>query len=216
MSKKKDRLQIVITICNAAAVYKKNLIGRTFLCVFDNRYFEVIFRKNDFKHLTGVDSNLSATQFFKNASNRQLTTEQIFFSSLHPYYLCQRKLKHISDLSNLVFSDTFVLEDINTSTQYYKFGSTNLHFTVCFNQDPKPNPNPAIDSPYHAYSLRDEDCFKKSKNVYEVSHIFSKNNDKPFYNTLVYHDKRFEHSKLPIVVVDKLHTELKTQLRIQC
>ena len=33
--------------------------------VFDDRYIEVIYKADNFKHLTGVDSHLSAKQFFK-------------------------------------------------------------------------------------------------------------------------------------------------------
>ncbi len=39
---------------------------------------------------------------------------------------------------------------------------------------------------YIVQSLRDEDCFDKAKNVYEVTHILSKPNDGKYYTDIVY------------------------------
>ncbi|MCD8045757.1 MAG: hypothetical protein LUE90_03745 [Clostridiales bacterium] len=33
--------------------------------VFDNRYIEVIFKKENFRHLTGIDTNLTANPALK-------------------------------------------------------------------------------------------------------------------------------------------------------
>lgn len=214
MSKRQDRIQIAKDICHAASQYKSTLVGRTFLYVFENQYIEVIFLTSSFKHLTGVDSRLSAKDFYKNALRNQLRAEQISFSAAHPYPLCQKKLKHLSDLSDLVFTDTIMLELISTATRTYKFGPTDLNFTVCFSQDPTPNPDPNVVSPYHAYSLRDDDCFDKSCKAFEVSHVFVKKNDAHQYDTLSFHDPRYQHSDLPTEVKNKLHPMLRTQLHI--
>lgn len=56
MSKKQDRIKTVRAICHAARLYKTNLVGNKFLYFFDNRYIEVIYKADSFKHLTGVDS----------------------------------------------------------------------------------------------------------------------------------------------------------------
>ena len=48
---------IVSDISNAALKYKANLVGRTFLYVFGDKYIEVLFKANNFKHLTGVVSS---------------------------------------------------------------------------------------------------------------------------------------------------------------
>jgi hypothetical protein len=39
---------------------------------------------------------------------------------------------------------------------------------------------------YVVQSLRDEDCFSKSKNAYVVTHIFSRQNDCKKYTELLY------------------------------
>ena len=62
-----DRKKIASEIAAAAKAYKRNLVGKTFLYIFDGQCIEVIFKIKDFKHLTGVDSLLSAQDFYKKA-----------------------------------------------------------------------------------------------------------------------------------------------------
>lgn len=45
MSKKSDKEHIVKEICEAAKLYKANLVGKRFLYVFDGRYIEVLYKK---------------------------------------------------------------------------------------------------------------------------------------------------------------------------
>ena len=46
--KTKERKEIIKTIENAAKVYKDQLVGKTFLYVFDGRYIEVMFKAENF------------------------------------------------------------------------------------------------------------------------------------------------------------------------
>ena len=50
---------------------------------------------------------------------------------------------------------------------------------------------------YIAESLRDEDCFSKALDVHPVTHIFSRQNDKKLYDSLLYIDDDFDDSQLP-------------------
>ena len=43
-----------------ADLYRKHLVGKRFLYVFESRYIEVLYKASNFRHLTGVDTNLSA------------------------------------------------------------------------------------------------------------------------------------------------------------
>ena len=159
MRKVQDRKKIIHEISAAAELYKKNLVGRQFLYVFDGRFIEVMYKAENFLHLTGVGTGLSAKQFYKYAVNRILSTSQILFNAAHPYDLCVRKLQHLCDMAELAASECFMLEEIRTSTQLYKFGTTNLDFTLCFGLDSK------REGSYIAQSLRDENCFANSRDV---------------------------------------------------
>ena len=204
LSKRQDRIQTVQIIKQAAQLYKTQLVGKTFLYVFDGRYIEVIYKTANFRHLTGVDSTLSANAFFKDAVSGKLQERQIFFSPRHPYALAQKKLAHIQQLAQLAGTESLMLEEIVTSTKTYKFGTTDLCFSLCFNQELDSSGNPK-GSCYVAESLRDEDCFSKSKNVFAVTHIFCKSNDQPKYDTLLYHDGS---TPLPLEVQEMLQPGL--------
>lgn len=77
------------------------------------------YQAKGFRHLTGVDTGLDAMSFYKKAVSGTLQANQIFFSSHHPYQLCQRKLVHLSDIAGMVTSECFMLENITTETQSF-------------------------------------------------------------------------------------------------
>ena len=56
-------------ITEAEIVYFQNLVGKTFLYVCGDEYFEVSFPIDHFLHLTGVETRLSTKDFYKNAKN---------------------------------------------------------------------------------------------------------------------------------------------------
>lgn len=60
-------------ITEAEIVYFQNLAGKTFLYVCGEEYFEVSFPIDHFLHLTGVETRLSAKDFYNNAKKSILT-----------------------------------------------------------------------------------------------------------------------------------------------
>lgn len=196
MNKKRDKEKIVQEIILSAKIYKKKLVGKRFIYLFDNRYIEVLYKKNNFKHLTGVDTYLSANRFYQLAVDGKLQKSQIYFSQRHPFSLCKKKVKHISEIANLAVNESFMLEEIITNTEIYKFGTTELTFSLCMNKERDEN-GKEIGDCFIVKSIRDEDCFKKSKNVYEVTHIFSKdNNKKGKYTNIVFMDRNHSMQEL--------------------
>ncbi|MCD7908430.1 MAG: PBECR4 domain-containing protein, partial [Clostridium sp.] len=189
------------------SLYNQHLVGRKFMYVFDNRYIEVIFKKENFRHLTGIDTNLSANQFYQYAAKGKLEASQIWFSSAHPYDLCIRKVQHIENIATMAGSECFLLEEVKTGTMTYKFGTTDLKFTLCLNREKDQN---GIDKSecYVVQSLRDEDCFSKSTEAYEVTHIFSKENDEKAYKALLFMDRSASMDFLPQEVMDMLNKNL--------
>lgn len=188
MSKKQDRIDIAEKIKSAAKLYKENLVGRTFLYVFDRRYIEVIYKVENFRHLTGVESSLSAKQFYRAAIRNKLQANQIYFSERYPFQLCRRKIKHICEIATLAVSECFMLECIITDSCTYQFGTTNLKLTLCMNKEFDEN-GQEKGTCFVAESLRDEDGFSKAQNVFGVTHIFSKSNDEKRYSKIVFMDK---------------------------
>jgi len=180
-----NQLQLIRQICAAAKSYKTQLVGKTFLYIFDDRYIEVMFKVTNFRHLTGVESSLSAREFYNKAVRNQLQTNLISFSSNHPYELCLKKITHITDIAQ---SESFMLEEITTQSKAYKFGTTDLNFSLCLDLEYDDHHNPKGPCCV-AQSLRDEDCFSRSKSVFDITHIFAKRNDEKPYSILIYHSQ---------------------------
>ena len=101
MGKQQDREKIVQEIKVAADLYRKHLVGKRFLYVFEGRYIEVLYKAANFRHLTGVATNLSAKKIYSYAAKKMLQASQIFFTPQHPFSLCKRKIKHIGQIATL-------------------------------------------------------------------------------------------------------------------
>ena len=96
-----------------------------------------------------------------------------------------------------------MLEEIVTDTKVYKFGTTDLNFTLCLNKEYDDLGQQKGDC-FVVESLRDEDCFSKSRTAYTVTHIFSAPNDAKKYTTLLFLDKN--------ATIDSLPDEIKNML----
>lgn len=191
-----DRAAIAKEICTAAKLYKQKLVGKRFLYVFEGQYIEVIYKASNFKHLTGVETALAARQFYSYSVRSILSPNQISFSPQHPYQLCKRKLAHIKDIATLAGAESFMLEEVKTNTRTYKFGTTDLNFSLLLDQERDDNGNVKGTS-YIVESLRDEDCFSKSKSAYTISHIFSTTTDAKLYTDLLFMDSEYTLEGLP-------------------
>lgn len=207
MSKKQNQIEILNKIKNAAVLYKQNLVGKRFMYVFDERYIEVIFKAENFRHLTGVETKLSAKSFYDYARKGKLSANQFGFGPIHPYSLCTRKVKHIEDIATMAMSECFMLEDIKTNTMNYKFGTTDLELTLCLNRESDKYGNEKSEC-FVVQSMRDEDCFSKCKNAYTVTHIFSRFNNETKYNQLLYLDKNAQITDLSDEILSMLDEKL--------
>ena len=79
-------------------MYSQNLAGKTYLYVYGNEYFEVSFPIDHFLHLTGVETRLSAKDFYKNAKKATLSNNQFYFNARHPYANAKKKLSCLKRL----------------------------------------------------------------------------------------------------------------------
>ena len=124
-------------ITEAEIVYCQNLAGKTFLYVCGDEYFEVSFPIDHFLHLTGVETRLSAKDFYKNAKKSILTNNQFYFDARHVYANAKRKLPCLKRLPELTNEMVCVLKNMETMTITYKLSVTNLKFTGSVTRKPK-------------------------------------------------------------------------------
>lgn len=208
MSIRQDRIAITNTIISAASLYKENMVGKTFLYVFEGQWIEVNYRSRDFLHLTGVATSLSAASFYRKAVNGTLRHNQIYFTQRHPYDLCQRKMAYIERLSAVTNTDLVILKEVTTDTASYQFGVTELAFLLCLDRD-LDDDGIARSNYYIARSLRADDGFSRSADAYEVNYIFSKRNDEKLYQQISYSDGKWGIHDLPEAALAKLSPSLR-------
>ena len=134
-------------IIDSAVIYSSDLAGKTFLYVYGNDFFEVSFPVDHFLHLTGVETELSAKNFYKNAKKGILTNNQFYFSVRHPYANAKKKLPYLKRLPELTNEMVCILKDMQTVTIIYKLSVTNLEFTLGLTEN------------FDKYGKKINDCF---------------------------------------------------------
>ena len=190
MATKTDKKNMIRqNIIDSAAIYSQNLAGKVFLYVYGNEFFEVSFPVDHFLHLTGVETRLSAKDFYKNAKRAILTNNQFYFDTRHPYANAKKKLPCLKRLPELTNDTVCILKDMRTLTIVYKLSVTNLEFTLGLteNTDDKGN---KINDFFLPMSLRVEDSSDEKSNDGEVvDFIFSRDASVSRYETLLVKDE---------------------------
>lgn len=131
------------------------------------RYF---FPVDHFLHLTGVETQLSAKDFYKNAKKAILTSNQFYFDARHPYANAKKKLPYLKRLPELTNKMVCILKEMQTLTIIYKISVTNLEFTLGLTENIDNKGNKKNDF-FLPMSLRVED---KSKTIPDcVRHLLS-------------------------------------------
>ena len=181
-------------IIDSAAIYSQNLAGKAFLYAYGDEYFEVSFPVDHFLHLTGVETKLSAKDFYKNAKKGKLTNSQFYFDARHPYANAKKKLPCLKRLPELTNDMVCILKDMQTVTIIYKLSVTNLEFTLGLTENTDDKGKKKNDF-FLPMSLRVEDSSVEKSNDGEiVDFIFSKDASMAKYDTLLVEDK---HKSIP-------------------
>lgn len=177
-------------IIDSAIIYSQCLAGKAFLYVYGDEFFEVLFPTNRFLHLTGVETYLSAKEFYKNAKKGTLTNKQFYFDARHPYANAKKKLPCLKRLPELTNEMICILKDMQTDTVVYKLSVSNLEFTLGLTEDIDDKGN-KVNEFFLPMSLRVEDSsVEKSKDGEIVDFIFTKDASKMKYEAILVADRK--------------------------
>ena len=161
-------------IIDSARVYSSKLAGRHFLYVYGEEYFEVSFPSDCFLHLTGVETKLSAKDFYKISKKGNLSNSQFYFSNRYPFANAKKKLPCLKRLPELTNGLVCVLKDMQTVKITYKLSVTNLGFTLGLTEHMDKN-GKKVNNFFLPMSLRVEDSsVEKSADGEIIDFIFSK------------------------------------------
>ena len=179
-----------------AVIYKKHLISKTFLLLFEGHSIEIMFKAENLLHLCGVDTKLLAKDFYQKAYQKKLSDKEIYFSKKHPYDFAKIKLEHLPQAISLLSNESFVITDISTQTKMFKLGTTDLEVIFCFDSQIDNNGN-IINNILIPYSLRVEGIpNSKFGNMYEVNYVLSKKTGTKSYINIEYGNPDFLTSYL--------------------
>ena len=142
-----------------------------------------------FLHLTGVETRLSAKDFYRNAKKAILTNNQFYFDARHIYANAKKKLPCLKRLPELTNEMVCVLKDMQTMTITYKLSVTNLEFTLGLTENTDRGGN-KINDFFLPMSLRVRDSSVEKSNDGEIiDFIFSKDASVAKYDILLVEDK---------------------------
>lgn len=207
-----EKIELRKQLISAARIYKNDLAGRVFLYVYGDAYFEVAYRTECFKHLTGVESPLRGNSFYDNAKNATLSTSQISFSSRHPLKTAKKKVVCLHQLPQLTKDLVCVVKDMNTVTITYKLGITNLEFTVGLTENLDAAGNPVNDWLVPRTLRIHDKAIDSAKDAEFIDFIFVKNAPESQYSQVCY---AAPEASLPESVQSLLSEELRCQLTTQ-
>lgn len=196
-------------IIEAAGVYSQSLAGKAFLYVYRDEFFEVSFPVDHFLHLTGVETTLSAKDFYKNAKKKKLANNQFYFTARHPYAMAKKKLPCLKRLPELTNDIVCILKDMETVTIIYRLSVTNLEFTLGLTENIDTNGNKVNDF-FLPMSLRVEDSSVERSNDGDiVDFIFSKDASIAEYDHLLVKDEyKTVPESIKYLISNRLYKEI--------
>lgn len=211
-----ETIELRKQLISAANIYKNNLAGQVYLYVYGEKCFEVAYMTSCFKHLTGVQSPLSADSFYDNAKNATLAEPQIQIGTYSKLRNAKKKIICMHQLPQLTKGLVCVVKEMNTATLIYKLGITNLEFTVGLTENLDFNGNKVNDW-LIPRTLRVKDkAIDAAKDAEFVDFIFSKKATEDQYDTVCYaaSDAALPECVKPLLtdnLLSKYTTEIETR-----
>lgn len=190
---KMDKKEAVDIITRAALNYKAYLQGKQFLIVYQEKSeiktVQIEFYDIHFKHLTGVDTKLSAKSFYERCISHRLSVKDF---NIDKSGKTQQKLEVLPYLHELLYNNCMIGSFINSGICIradYFVGNTKAVLSVGFRAGKR------IDFPVTLYK---EDVRKLSQPTNRVLAIFAKRNQEHDYTKCTYLLKGQQVNKLPL------------------
>ncbi len=138
------------------------------------------FNKEDFKHLTGIQSDLNPKSFFNNCLNETITRQNIKTNQTKDWNSIRGKLKIIENIDDMIYGaveDVLLINILYTRTR---------EFPLALRNDSRDMAVAFVDKNLHARSLRKARHSLQVKNTYEIIQIRVRNKDALQYKQIIY------------------------------
>lgn len=200
-------------VISAVNKYKNELVGRRFLYIFGDQCIELIYKTENFMHLTGVGSKkLDSKKFYEKTKDKTLKRNHMFFSSRNPLKTALEKSNELSNIDIFSNSKIFVIEDMETSTYTYAFGFSDKRMTLGMTKDTIEDADGnEIELDYYVprtFRVKEDATEGKDPSkVVEITMILSKTDAEAKYNRIHYGNRNQIES-----LVDKIKEQIDENL----
>lgn len=168
-------------IIQGAKNYDIFLNNKKFLIICeDNSKIEINFFKEDFKHLTGINSDLSNSEFYKKAVNGTLSSANILTEQKYNWATLKGKSNRIEKIHEMLYQDadkTLLIKELVTHTNIFPYAIRNDAMNICV---------AFVSSINRARSLRKAGSSKDVSKEKSIIQILMKNNEDDDYKEIIY------------------------------
>lgn len=176
-----QKIRLKNKIIKGAENYKNYLENKSFLIVCEDGTEEIVrFFQLDFKHLTGLKSNLNDINFYNNCANKTISTGNIETRQKYNWTTLKSKSDRIEKIQELLYRDvkkTLLLDELVTNTHVFPVAIRNDDANICVG---------FVSSINKARSLRKAHSSKNVKRELKIIAILGKRNGESVFDELVY------------------------------
>ena len=129
------RIQLREKIINGVEKYNHFLVNKVFLVICeDGSEYTLRFLKSDFRHLTGVDTDLNDDAFFELCKSRRLDIGNINEYQKYNWATLKSKALRISQIHRLLYDNiqnTLFMINLHTNTRTFPVAVKNTNIDTC-------------------------------------------------------------------------------------
>lgn len=213
MSFEEKRKYIREMIIQNAKIYRDQIAGNHYMYIYKDKHLEISFEKKQFLHLTGVDTNLSANEFYKLANKNELRNSQLLFNSRFPLAVALKKVNHLNELPELVHKNSYIIENFVTETFTYPYVITNKDLSILIGISETNGQN--FPKSFRVKGNIYNKALTQNIIIEEIEIVLKKKQVEEFYDTVVYKkDNNYDLNNLPEHIIEKISSKLFTSKNI--
>ncbi len=168
----------------------------------DGEEYIVHFLKGDFKHLTGITTDLSDVDFYKSSVKRTLDIGNINEYQKYNWATLKSKMKRISSIHRILYDniqDSLFLINLHTNTRVYPIAIKNTNIDACIGFVENNN----------ARTLRKYNSSNEVDNQKKVLMILAKKRKGNLYEEVVYLSKVQDSYKVDEGIIEIMSEKLQ-------
>ena len=164
-----------------AVKYSHYLMDKVFLVVCeDGSEYTLRFFKSDYRHLTGIDSNLDDDTFFENCKSRYLDIGNINEYQTYNWQTLKSKAIRISQIHRILYDNiqnALFMINLHTNTRNFPVAIKNTNINTCIG---------FVDNNNKARTLRKYNSSNDADAQKKICLIIAKKQDELLYDELIY------------------------------